>query len=494
MYVRTIVNVFIGLYVTRIVLSALGNNDYGIYSLVAGVVSLLSFITSAMTSTTQRFISFHQTHSDRNILSHIFSNSLIIHIGLALCSLIILELLGIFLFNGALNILPERVSAAKFVYQCTIFMTICTFITAPYNALLIAHENLIFTSIISICDSILKLLIAFIIDSCVNVDQLKLYAFLMCSISVFNFLGYIIYSLRNYNECKKPRAKHFNISYIKQMGSFASWTLFGTACTLGRAQGVAIIINKIWSTVGNAAFGIASQINGAVLFVGNSLLTAIIPQIIKAEGRGERANMLKLATTASKVSFILLSTISIPLIIHIESVLKIWLGNVPLHAALLCRVILISNLADFLTYGLNTANQARGKLKSYSLIVYSLKITTIPVLILFIYAGVDLRFAFWSYAIMELCSSLARIPLLHSAGLKIWTFIHDVFILELFPLAIFILLNIAISNFVQSALAQCFFIVLSIIAYAILVYSIGLTFYEKNVINSIIKRVFTKND
>lgn len=488
-YVRTILNVIIGLYVTRVILGALGENDFGVYSLVAGVVGLLSFVTSAMSTATQRFLSYHQTHSSSEKLRIVFSNSLLIHVAIAIISFILLEISGIFLFEGWLNIAPERIAAAKFVFHMAVIMVILAFLASPYNAVLIAHENLVYTSVISVVDSLLKLGIAFVLTKATS-DRLIVYASLMACISLFNFFAYFSYAGIAYNESRRPKLKHFSKPIVAEMSRFVGWTIYGAGCTIGRTQGVAIIINKAWSTAANAAYGVSTQIFGAILFVGSSLMAALAPQIVKAEGAGQRVKMLNLATTASKLCFLLLASVALPILFHIETILNIWLGTVPPGSVLFCTVMLISGLSDFISYGLGIAAQAIGKIKKYNLIVYTIKFSVVPIMAILIYFHISLDIAVWSYAIMELLSSFARIPLLkHMGGLSIGKFIKDVLYRSFVPILIMITLLIGLYRCSFSLTWNIALLIPIEILYVISIYYVALNQFERTTISALLARL-----
>lgn len=439
-YTRTIVNLTLSLYSTRLILKVLGIDDYGIFSLIGGVVSMLAFITSAMVSTTQRFMSYHQARSNLETQQKIFSNSVIMHIVFGLLILLILEGIGFFLFDGFLNIEYHRIKAAKIVYQCAIFMIICSFLTAPYKALLISHENLVYISVVEIVDGVLKVGIAVVLTFW-GQDKLVQYAYLMLAISLFNMLAFFSYDMCKYEECILPKIKFFNKDYVKSMSAFVGWQIYSTGCIVGRTQGTAIILNNFFGTAINAAFGIALQVSGAVNFISSSLVTAINPQLVKAEGAGNRDRMFQLAEIASKFSFLLLAMIVIPICFVLPDLLRVWLGDVPDKSVLFCRVILITALLDQITYGLGMANGAIGNIGPYAMTVNTIKILTLPGLLLLLYLGVEVQYAIWIYAFFELICASCRLPFLHrSGGLNIMDFVKNVFYKLPFPI-IFIILS-----------------------------------------------------
>ena len=488
-YVRTIINLILSLYSTRLILQALGLADYGIFTLIAGVVSMLAFMTNAMVTTTQRFMSYHQTKSTIEEQQRVFGCSVLMHILFSIAILLILEIAGIFLFDGFLNITSDRIPAAKIVYQCAIGMIILSFLSAPFKALLISYENLIYTSIIDVLDGLLKVGIAvFLIN--INHDKLILYGYLMIAVYLINFFAFVIYDFKHYQTCVLPKLHYFNKDYLKSMGSFVIWQLYSTGCIIGRTQGVALVLNRFYGTVVNAAFGIALQVSGAISFISSALVTAINPQIVKAEGSGDRNKMFELAETASKFSFLLLAMVVLPIIIVLPEVLKLWLGKVPPDSLLFCRVILITALLDQITYGLGTANAAIGNIKPYSLIVNTIKIITVPALWILLIMGIEINLAIWIYAVLELICALTRLPFLkYNGGLNIQQYFKNVFGKILIPFLVltgaYLLLNMLVQNMI-------IFILLGVgitFIYIGLIYSFSLSYREKIIIDSLIMRI-----
>ncbi|MBD5251063.1 MAG: hypothetical protein HDR83_04535 [Bacteroides sp.] len=491
-YARTLINLVLSLYSTRLILAALGLADYGIFTLIGGVVSMLAFMTNAMVTTTQRFMSYHQAKSDLETQQIIFGNSVLMHLAVSVAVLALLEIAGLFLFDGFLNIAPERLPAAKVVYQCTIAMILMSFITAPYKALIISHENIVYTSVVDVCDGVLKVGIAVMLTF-MDADKLVTYGFLMLSIYVLNLLAYSIYDFRNYKECIMPRLRFFNREYVKSMSSFIGWQLYSTGCVLGRTQGTAIIINRFFGTVVNAAFGIALQLSGAVSFVSSALMLAINPQIVKAEGGGDRAKMFRLAEIASKFSYLLLAMIVIPIIFVLPEVLHLWLGEVPDYAVLFCSVILITGLVDMITTGLITSNQAIGNIGPYSLTINTIKLTTLPVLWLLLKFGVEIKIAIWCYAVIELICALSRLPFLkYSGGLNVGEFVKNVFLKIIAPTLFITLGCYALSTF-QLILPLYLLALIPIVAiYCWIIYRFGLLANEQKIIADVVNSLRTK--
>ena len=303
-YTRTIINVCLSLYSTRLILSALGQSDYGIYSVVAGVIAMISFITNALVVTTQRFLSIYHGKNDPQKIRHFFGNSMLLHILIASILGVVLFCLGSWITHDFLNIVVERQQAAWYVYNAAVVMLMLTFITAPIRALFIARENIVYISIVDVVDGILKLLIAIGLSH-IAYDHLVSYSVLMAGITLVNLLAFSIYASAKFPEFHLPRLRDWDKQFIKELSHFAGWTTYSMGCIIGRNQGIAVVLNIFYGTIVNSAYGIAQQVLGAVQFISTSILNAMNPQIMKAEGSGDRSRMVRLCEYESKYAFLM---------------------------------------------------------------------------------------------------------------------------------------------------------------------------------------------
>lgn len=487
-YVKTAINIVLSLYSTRLVLECLGVEDYGIYTLIAGIVSLLSFAVNALVTTTQRYMSFHAGKGNVDVQKDIFNNSLFIHIFLGVFVAICIELAGLFVFNGFVNIAEDRIYAAKVVYHYVTIMIVLSFFTAPYRAALVAHENIVYISIIDIIDGILKVVIAILISTS-NGDRLITYATLLMSINMFNFLAFAIYSYIRFDECIAPKISRFNILYVKDIASFAGWTIYSIGCIVGRTQGISIIINKCFGVVVNAAYGVALQVNSAVMFLSNSILNSMNPQIMKAEGMGNREKMLRLAESESKFSFLILGAAVIPCIFEMESILSLWLKDVPEYSVHFCRLFLLASLIDQLTIGLGSANQAIGNIKLYSLVINTIKLVTIPVVLFCLYMSNNVHVVMGCFVLFEFICAICRLPFLKkTAGISITNYVIRVFAKEIIPIITITLSCYLITKYCFIPLRFLLTFSISIILYIASILMFGLNNDERTIINSLINK------
>ena len=479
----------LGLYSTRLVLQILGVNDYGVFSLVAGVVTLLSFFTSALASATQRFLSYYQGTKDIKQIRELFSNCLLLHIILGLFVVVVLESVGPFLFNGFLNIDPSRIGAARVLYQVVIFNLLVSFLTAPFTALAISHENIVFTSIVGISDAVLKLVFVLLLNF-IPFDKLIVYGSSILLIHIIDLVAQAIYCKISYKETTIFGFSSVNKQFLKEFSSFTGWSLYNTGCNIGRTQGVAIILNKFYGTAVNAAYGLSASVVSYVSVISQSLINAISPRIMKMEGGGNRERMLWLCALESKVAFFLLSALSIPVMFELTTILTIWLGKVPQYAEILCCMGLITTLADMTTTGLSLANFAMGKLKNFSLYVYSIKLLTIPAAIVCLYLYDSIVSLVLVYIAVEIIEATVRLPFMKkNGGISITGYLKRVHLRLVLPTVIMVAVCWTLTTFFTFTGRFIVTFVVAIIVYVPSVYLFGLTTEEKVMTNNMLLNI-----
>lgn len=487
-YTKAVINTCLSLYTVRLVLSALGQSDYGIFSLVAGIVAMLGFVINAMVVTTQRYLSFYQGKDDAEGLRKYFSNSFLLHLCIGILIATILLLFKNFMCNNFLNIADERRAASGIVYIITVFMLLLSFLSSPFKAALIAHENIVYISIIELLDGIMKLILAVILLE-LRSDKLIVYVLILMCIYMFELLAYSSFSIKKYKECSPSKFRaDFDMSIIRELGGFAKWTTYGMGAVLLRTQGLSILINKFFGTIQNASYGIALQMFGAVSFISSSLINAMNPILMRSEGQNERAKMLSIAEKESKFIVTIMALLFIPLIVEMDSILHIWLKDVPPMTPFLCRCFLICFLIDQSTYGLNSVNQAMGNIRNYTILMYTPKLLFLPISLAIFHMGYDIRNVMQLFIIIELLVALMRLPYIrHSAGLKISVYCKNVF-LRLAPMIV-IMAGVSWSVHQQNLPFGfiCNFIISGIVGCTI-TWICVLTKEERRIINNIILR------
>jgi O-antigen/teichoic acid export membrane protein len=485
LYAKMLLTMGVSLYSTRVVLNALGTSDYGIFNLIAGVIAMLSFLNVAMTVSTQRYLSYHQGTKNFSMQKKIFSNSWVLHIFIGLLVVALLEIICPFLFNGFLNIPIDRIPSAKIIYH---FMSVAIFFTitsVPFTASLNAHENMLWVAVVNTIESILKLGTALSLSYFVQNQRLIVFGILTAGISVFSLLLYAGFCLNKYAECN---VKNYQIDkpLIKELGTFAGWTLFGSLCSVSKTQGLAVLLNIFFSTMINTAYGIANQVAGQMNFLSATLLRVLNPQIMKSEGMDNRQRMLRLSMMASKFGYFFLAFIAIPCIFEMPAILKFWLKNVPEYAVVFCSLVLITTLINQLTIGLQAAVQAIGRIKKYQAIVGSILLFNLPISYFLLKSGFPAPTVLVSSICFEFIACMFRLFYLKKmANLSIREYFSRVFFKEAIPTLLAILMCWLITVFINFQFRFLFTGIVSTLIFFIGGYFTGLSKDERSIVNAL---------
>lgn len=369
LYIRMIFTVIVNLYTSRVVLDVIGVEDFGIYNLVGGVVVLLSFLSSALTSATQRFLTFELGNNDTTGFQKVFSLSLLIYLGLALVIVLLLETVGVWFLNSWLQIPSERMWAANWVYQFTLLSFVFSMLRTPYNAAVIAYERMSFFAYISIVDVILKLLIVCVLKV-FPFDKLLIYSLSLAIVVLIINQVYYFYCTMKLDACRF--SYNWDSILFKRLLNFSSWSLLGSFSVVATNQGMNMALNIFFGVVVNAAMGIANQVNAVAGQLLSGFQTAFNPQIVKYYATNDRDGLLSLIYRSSKFSYFLLMLVSIPLLVEMPKVLFLWLCEIPPYTIEFCRLMLIASLFESLSGPLWMAIQATGWIRRYQLFVSSL--------------------------------------------------------------------------------------------------------------------------
>lgn len=410
-YVRIVIVAVVALYSTRIVLKELGGNDFGLYSLVGSVLAFLTFLNTTLTRSTQRFLSFYMGRNDLHSQRKVLFTSVFLHFSIALAVGLIALCLEPLLFDGFLNIEENKIPIAKTLFRLMILNVFFVMNVTPFNAVFISHENIVFTSFVYVILAFLKFGAAIILQ-CFSGNLLLIYGGAITIISLFELLLYVFAAKFKYRECSHFFSfRFFDFQLLKRVLSFSWWNAYGTLCILGRNQGYAFIINKFINVSVNASYGIATQVSGQVSNLVYSVSNAISPVIMRKEGANERNGMIYFSRMASKMSFILFVLFAIPAIAEMDFLLNWWLDDVPDYTLPFVVSIIVASLCDSIAVGFRTGIQAIGKVKRFSLCVYSIKLFVIPLAIAMLVRGVSPCYIFVPYVMLELLGSLITILL-----------------------------------------------------------------------------------
>ena len=403
LYIRMLLSIVISLYTSRVVLQVLGEVNYGIYGLVGSVVAMFTFLNTAMSGATSRFLTHEMAKGDKERLRDTFNSALIIHIGIALLILVLAETIGLWFLHNKLVIPEERMFAAEIVYQLSIASMVITITQVPYNAAIIAHEKMDIYAYVELLNVTLKLVIVYIL-LIGNFDKLILYAVLVLCVSALIAFIYRIYCVKHYEET------HIRLVYkptiIKPMLGFSLWDLYGNMSVTARQQGTNLILNIFFGVVLNAASGIATMVQGIISGFSGNILQAFRPQIIKSYAIKEYARMENLMSNAIKFAVLMLMIISVPLCIEIDYIMTLWLGDVPQYAPIFCRILLIMNFFGIINNILTISIHATGKVKKLSFMAGTIALLNLPVIyILFRFFTKSPEYAYY----ILLCSAALMI-------------------------------------------------------------------------------------
>lgn len=365
----------VGLYTSRIVLDVLGVEDYGIYGLVGGIVTMFAFLNSAMASATQRYLSFDIGKGDEVRLQQTFNASVNIHFLIGIVIVILAETVGLWFVNTQLDIPAERMVAANWVYQFSILAFFFNVIQVPYNALLIAREHMSVYAYISIIDVLLKLGIVFILIY-YNADKLILYGILTFIVSFIVRMLYRAYCKRKFKE--SVYRFYYDKAYYKELLSFSGWSLFGNIAAIARGQGSNILLNIFFGPVANAAYSLTSTVQGVIGQFVSNFQVALNPQITKNYASGNTNASISLMQKSSKYSYFAMFILVVPFLYNIDYVMNLWLKEVPPHAISFIRLALVYALIETISNPLIIGAQATGKIKWYQIIISSFIFLTFP--------------------------------------------------------------------------------------------------------------------
>lgn len=407
LYGRMFITMLISLYTSRVVLRALGIEDYGIYNVVGGVVSMFSMLSSSMIVSTQRFISYELGRSEGNKLNKIFCTSINIHALISAIIVILLETIGLWFLYYKLVIPAERISCAFWVFQISIVTTIISFTSFPYNAIIIAHERMSIFALMSILETVLKLGIAISLSYINNYDILLVYSIMIASVQLLMRFLYSQYCSRNFKEASYHFI--FDKTLFKDMLGFAGWNMFASSTTVLSNQGTNILLNMFFGPVVNAARGIAVQVQNTLTQFSSSFQTALNPQIVKLYAANEEDKMKTLVLKSCKFTYILLLIISIPILIETKFILHIWLGDVPEYTVIFVRIMIVTIIIEMIARPLTMAVEATKKIRNYKIITSCIMLMVLPFSYVALKLGMDAHLVLLIQLVLSIITYIVRL-------------------------------------------------------------------------------------
>lgn len=393
------------LYTSRIVLEQLGVSDYGVYSLVGGIVALFGFLNSSMSSATQRYLAYDLGKQDEKRLQKTFSATLTVHIGIAILIFLAAETVGLWYVNFKVILPPDRLFAANIAYQFSIFAAMISIIQVPYDSLITAYEKMSVYAYIGIIEVCLRLGLVYLLGF-FGGDKLIVYAGLTFLVSILIIVAYIIYYRKNYNACKY--SFEYDKAFFKELISYSGWNLFGGLASVSTGQGINIVLNLFFGTVVNASYGLTLQVQSAVNQFVTNFQKAVNPQIIKSYSNGDLDRMQTLIIRSSKFSFLMIFFVAAPFLLNTDFILNLWLKNPPKHTSYFIQLILISILFDSISYPFRTGVQATGKIKEYQFVVGSIQIISLPITYIWLCEGGKSESVFYIIIMVSIVALICR--------------------------------------------------------------------------------------
>lgn len=491
LYIRMIVVMLITFFTTRILLSTLGIEDFGIYNVVCGFVTMFSFLNTSMANGVQRFYSFAIGKNDPKSISKIFTLAAIIQLIIAIIIIVIVETVGIWYLYNKMNISANRVFAAFWVFQNALLSLFFVILTVPYNGAVMAYEKMNFYAIVSIIDAILKLVVVFILPYC-GIDKLICYGLLISVISILDFLFNFFYCKRHFPQIKF--VKHIDRGLLPSMISFSGWNIFGSLAHMGKIQGVNLVLNAFWGTVVNTAFGISAQISNAVSSLTAGFVTALRPQMIKSFAAGDLDYTMKLLYSASKLTFFLVLIIAVPIFEEISSILDFWLGvgKYPEMTIVFCKLTILTVLFDSFATPLSIIVHASGKMRTFQIVCSLVIISVVPLSYIVAKLWNDAVIVISIGLFTTILAQLVRLLLIKNIikfsiiSYCVKVFIPTTIVFLLSCIAALLVNRISIENLEFWGVLMK--IGLNVIVCFIVIYIIGLSKTEKNLVKSFIKK------
>ena len=491
LYIRMLFMMAVSLYTSRVVLNVLGVEDYGIYNVVGGVVTMFGFLNGAMASSTQRYLTFELGRNDFKQLHKVFCTSIAIHGLISIVIVILAETIGLWFLYYKMTIPEMRMDAALWVYQFSILSFVVMIMSVPYNATIIAHEKMSAFAYISVMEVVLKLLIVYLL-LIGDFDKLKLYAVLIFLVQLCIRCIYSVYCNKHFAETKYRRM--WNSKLFKEMLCFAGWNMWGSCAAIAFTQGLNILLNMFFGPVVNAARGVAVQVQSAVTQFSMNFQTALNPQITKSYAVEDYVYMHSLIFRSSKFTFFLLLFLSLPIMVETETILRIWLKIVPDYAVVFLRLMICITILDAVANPLMVSAAATGKVRRYQSIVGGVLLSILPIS----YVVLKLGGAPYSVFIVHLCvcfiAFVIRLFIIRlMIKLPLIPYFKQVVIRSLAVTVLAVILPLLLKMVLPETLWSFFLIcVVCLVSVAIIAYCCGLSFSEREFVRSKLQAVFLK--
>ena len=493
MSIRMMIVLIITLYTSRIILDILGVQDFGIYNVVAGFVTMFGFFNSSLSNGIQRFYNYEYGKNGEVGACRVYNMAMLIQILMALLIILPTEIIGMWYLHNKMVIPEDRMFAAEWIFQLSLITFLIQIIQVPYTAAVMAHERMDFYAIISILNILISLLLVFIIPK-INVDSLILYGVLTTLVAISTLFSYLIFSKRNFKEISLKKQLHLNL--LKEMLSFSVWIIFGTIGQMLKEQGTNLILNFFFGPIVNAARGIANQVNGGLQSFVTNITIPARPQVVQSYSQGNIYRSLNLTYTISKLSCYVLLIMSLPIILEIDYVLYIWLGdNVPTNTATFVVIIVLNSFISNLNTAVSGIVHASGKMKVYQLcggtislisvvfVYIAMLIWHIPSIALFVLLVLDIIRQIVALVVLKtIVNEFSMIKYFREVVIP---FIAVVILSMVFPLLVHLFMTGGFLKF-------CLILFVNILSVCMSVYAVGLNKNERGMVTQILNKMKNK--
>ncbi len=476
LYFRMALTMIVALYTSRIVLDVLGTSDYGLYNVVGGIVSMLGFLNGSISAGTSRFITYELGLGNKEKLRDVFNVSLVCHIVIAILIFVIAETIGLWFLNTQIVFDEDRMFAVNVIYQLSILTTMLQFTQIPYSSDIIAHEEMSVYAYISILEVALKLGMVFLLQMIHNADMLILYGVIIFLIQVIIIGLYRLYCLKKYEESRWRYVK--DKQQYKQLFSFAGWDIVGALCVITQGQGVNVLLNMYFGPVVNAARAIAYQIQGAFSQFTGNFMTAVNPEIVKNFARKDYDAMIRLINNASVYSFYLLLLFMMPVMFKLNTLLSVWLKDVPEDTETFTLIILSLSMVRSLARPVIQSTHATGDIKALNLYAGGVGLLALPMAWLSLKLGAGASMAFWIVFIWGIFANILEI-IIFKKNMRCFSIKEHLFkvyvrtaIVSGLAASVCFVINYC---FDDSFLSFCFYYTLAFISTGAIVFYFGLT-------------------
>lgn len=487
LYLRTSITILVALYTSRIVLNALGVEDYGIWSVLGGVISMFGFINQSLSSSIFRYITYAIGTKDKELLNRTYSISIIIHVALSITVFILCETIGQWFLQEKLVIPEAKRTIANIVFNIVVISSSISILSVPYNSVIIAFERMSIFAYLSISDAVLKLLTAAVVYY-VPSNKLVWYAVMLLFVSIIMLLFYYLYVRIQFKELKFRFSKDNKL--FKSLLAFSGWSFCGNIATIGYNQGLSILLNMFFGPAINAARGISLQIEQTVRTFVVNFQSAINPQIIKYHAQKETMQMHLLMYRSSKFSLFLLAIFALPIMLETSTILNIWLGQVPDHTISFIRIMFIVIALETMSNSIMTGVVANGNIKNYQLVVSLILLSIIPISYISLRIGAVAETVFIVYLIVEIFAVAARLFFAQKMlFLDIKRFIYDVILRSIVVIVVGSIIPISLHIIMPEGYIRFMVVVISgFITSLYAIYKLGLNNHEQTMVKEAIRK------